>query len=157
MLNVHWNHPALFLPVLKRNTKIFWGLLLSIFSCFVGVSWAQVERELTLTFVSKFWNCCTLTKKEVIRNKNKSDFDYPFAFPKYIFTALNKCCPWSRTSRFCSFLWAFGKNRAKAHHPRDSYLSVLIFVSLFLFFYFLSLRKDAIIAKVFTGKSSGWK
>lgn len=106
--------------------------------------------------LASFGILCTLTKKEVIRNKSKSDLDYPFALPKYIFTALNKCCPWSSTSRFCSFLWAFGKNRAKAHHPRDSYLSVLIFVS-FWFFYFLSLRKDVIIAKVFTRKSSSWK
>lgn len=155
ILNVQWNHPTLSLLVLKRNTKLFSGLLLFISSSYVGVSWAEVERELTLTFVSKFWNCLPLTKKEVIRNKNKSDLDYPFALPKYIFTALNKCCPWSSTSRFCSFLWDFGKNRAKAHHPRDSYLSVLIFVS-FCFFYFLSLRKDVIIAKVFTGKSSSW-
>lgn len=99
--------------------------------------------------LASFGIVCTLTKKEVIRNKNKSDLDYPFALPKYILTALNKCCPWSSTSRFCSFLWSFGKNRAEVHHPQDSYLSVLIFVSLFLLLLFSVLEKGCYYCKSF--------
>lgn len=93
----------------------FWGqdwvLLHSISSTCVAVSWAEVGMALTMTFCSQILGLSALPLRRTWLVPRTS-LDYPFALPKHVFRAFNKCCPWSRTSRFCSVLWPSSKNRS---------------------------------------------
>lgn len=79
----------------------------------VGVSWVEMERDLTVTFCSQILGLPALSQRRKWL-ETRTNLDYPFALPKRICTAFNKCCLWSSTSRYCSVLRTFDRNSANS-------------------------------------------